>query len=81
MRAGSTRQVDGGERAAPPGACYQRPSPPQLMQTPVPLQVLQEVSPEPRKRPVPLQVLQRPDPPHGLQTELLDDELPPSFPS
>ena len=42
------------------------------MHTPVPLQVLQLVWPEPRKRPVPLQVLQRPEPPQGPQSRRLD---------
>lgn len=53
---------------------YHWPLPPQLMHTPVPLQVLQLLSPDPRNRPVPLHVLQRPEPRQGVQTEL---ELPP----
>lgn len=60
---------------------YQRPRPPQLMQTPEPLQVLQLDSPDPRKRPVPLHVLHRPEPRHGEQTELAPDAVPPpSYP-
>ena len=42
------------------------PPPPQTMQTPVPLHVLHELTPEPKALPVPLQLVQRPDPRHEL---------------
>jgi len=44
------------------------------MHTPVPLQVLQPDSPDPRNRPVPLQVLHRPEPWQAMQAELREPD-------